>query len=185
MKKFIIFTLACLCFTIVCTDNTFAAKNNPWLSINDNNKMTHKISIGAKSHFDYANFSRIPIEDDDYSYLMFYELHNDFAYWQIGGSFTPGPDDDRFDHVITPQINLIAKDRIFRIGMGALISDIKIDGDDDWTRVYWQAIFGLGIPIGDHFGIDIYGHYLFKSWNQIEKPASEAPQVSVMVNFAF
>lgn len=184
MKK-TLFALIIFSVILFFSQNLFAVENNSWLSLAGGDNTTHKISIGGKLHFDYSNFDRIPIKEDDYSYLLFYEMHNDFAYWQIGGSFTPGPDDDRFDHIITPQINLIAKDRIFRIGMGALTSCVKLNGDSDWTRVYWQAIFGLGIPIGKHFGIDIYGHYVFKSLNKIGEPASEAPEVSVLVNFAF
>ena len=187
MKKTILVSLTCLCLSLVFNNGLFAADGNPWLSITGGEKSIHKISFGGKYHFDYSNFDRIPIEEDDYSYLMFYEMHNDFAYWQLGGSFTPGPDDDRFDYIITPQINLIAKDSIFRLGLGALTSNLKIDGDNDWTKVYWQVIFGLGIPLGSRFGIDIYGHYVFEGWNwdKITEPASEAPEISVMLNFAF
>lgn len=185
MKKIIIYTIALFSCAAIFTNTIIAAETNSWLSITGGDKTTHKISIGAKSHFDYANFDKMPIEEEDFSYLMFYEMHNDFAYWQLGGSFTPGPDDDRFDHIITPQINLIAKDKIFRVGLGALASNVKIDGDSDWTDLYWQAIFGIGIPLGEHFGIDLYGHYIFKSWTKFEKPATEAPGISLMINFAF
>ncbi len=136
-------------------------------------------------HFDYKEFDKIPLQEDDLSYLLFYEVHNEFAYWQVGGAFTPGPSDDRFDHILTPQLNLIIKDRFYRLGLGALSSNIKVDGDSDWSRVYYQLIFGFGIPIGEHFGIDLYGHYVFKSINKPVEPASESPEISLLVNFAF
>lgn len=185
MKNNIICIIISLCFISIFSDTAFATDRNKWLSMDSDEETTHKISIGGTWHSNYSNFDKMPIEEDDYSYLLFYELHNKFAYWQLGGSFTPGPDDNRFDHIITPQLNLIIKDRIYRIGIGALTSNLKINGDNDWTRVYWQCIVGLGIPLGSHFGIDIYGHYLFESWKKIEKPASAAPGISVMINFAF
>lgn len=185
MKKSLIYPIVSLCLTFFFINTAFAVSDNPWLSITGGDDTSHKISLGVKSHFDYANFDDIPIKEDDYSYLMFYEIHNDFAYWQIGGSYTQPPDDNRFDHIITPQINLIAKDKIFRVGLGALASNVKVDGDTDWTDIYWQVILGLGIPLGERVGIDIYGHYLFDSWQRIEKPISEAPGISLMIHFAF
>ena len=170
-------------FIVSLSSTAYAEKRKSWLT-NTGDKTTGKIAAGARLHFDYAEFDRIPIQEDDYSYLLFYEIHNEFAYWQIGGAFTPGPEDNRFDHIITPQLNLIAKDSIYRLGVGALISNVKMNDDSDWTRVYWQGIFGIGIPIG-RFGIDLYGHYVFESWNKPGEPASEAPEVSLLVNFSF
>ncbi len=183
MKKKLTITLI-LFFLIFFTSTANAVKRKSWLTTDGGDKTTGKISAGARLHFDYAKFDRVPIQEDDISYLLFYEVHNDFAFWQIGGGFTPGPEDNRFDHIITPQINIIAKDSIYRMGVGALISNVKINNDSDWTRVYWQAIFGLGIPIG-RFGIDLYGHYVFESWNKPGEPACEAPEVSLLVNFSF
>ena len=177
-------TFLILLFLIFFTSIAYTEERRSWLSNSNEDKTTGKISVGARLHFDYAEFEKVPIKEEDYSYLLFYEVHNEFAYWQVGGSFTPGPEDNRFDHIITPQLNLIAKDRIYRIGVGALISNVKMNDDSDWTRVYWQVIFGLGIPVGQ-FGIDLYGHYVFESWNKPGEPASEAPEISLLINYAF
>ena len=177
-------TFLILLFLIFFTSIAYTEERRSWLSTSNEDMTTGKISVGARLHFDYAEFEKVPIKEEDYSYLLFYEVHNEFAYWQVGGSFTPGPEDNRFDHIITPQLNLIAKDRIYRIGVGALISNVKMNDDSDWTRVYWQAIFGLGIPVG-RFGIDLYGHYVFESWNKPGEPASEAPKISLLINYAF
>ena len=185
MRKFITLIITCSCLIVFSAATTIAEEFHPWTSLAVSDNTTHNISFGGKYHFDYAWFDEIPIEEGDYSYQLFYEMHNNFAYWQIGGSYTPGPDDDRFDDIITPQINLIAKDRFYRIGMGALMSNVKIDGDSDWTRVYWQVIFGVGIPLGDSLSIDLYGHYLFKHWKAIWDPIAEAPEVSLTISFTF
>lgn len=166
------------------TTTASAETENRWLGLDGGDETNGKLAIGARYHFDYKDLEDIPVQEEDLSYHIFYEVHNDFAFWQIGSSFTPGPDDDRFDQIITPQLNLIIKDRIYRLGIGAMISSVSINDESDWSSVYWQGIFGFGIPLGP-IGIDLMGHYVFESWSKPHEPATDAPEISLTITYDF
>jgi hypothetical protein len=119
------------------------------------------------------------------SYDLMYEYHEGIGFWQLGASYAPGPSDKRFDYVITPELSLILKDRIFRLGVGAMKSYVKSEEDSNWTSLYWKATAGLGIPLGKHLGIDLYANYLFKSWGKITDKDTSGLDYRALISFGF
>lgn len=126
---------------------------------------SHRLAIGAQGHTRIDAFTDRALDKGDISYTMLYEYHEGIGLWQLGAGYAPSVDDA--DYVITPQINLIIKDRFYRLGSGAVMSYVKRDGDRDWTDVYWQVLAGVSIPLGSRFSVDVYGHYVFEKWNEI------------------
>ncbi len=126
-----------------------------------------KFSGGARLHDEFPGLPELPVEKDDLSYELMYEFHDGIGYWQVGAGYMPEPDDKRFEYLITPQVNLILKDRIYRLGAGALKTYVKTEDDTAWTDLYWQVIAGLGFPIGSFISIDICAHYVFTDWKKI------------------
>lgn len=127
-------------------------------------------SIGAKYHPAHSEFLELPYDDGDMSVGIAYsgesedsvwQLAVDYA-WDLNGSTTT-------DYIITPQINLLWKDRAWFGGVGIMSSYIEdmITGDD-WTDIYYQLIFGVKVPF---YGtsMDLGAHYEFESWNDLGK----------------
>ena len=150
------------------------------------------ISVGTRYHLEHGSFDELPFDDGDMSYGAAYEWHEDGGYWQVALMYTPsvgGNVGDRTtnstDYVITPQINLLFKDGTWRGGIGVLRSYIK-DKDDgaEWTDIYWQALFGVHLPM---FGLefDILLGYVFETWNDFESYAFDDMDYNVWISFSF
>lgn len=125
-----------------------------------------RIAFDVRLHDEFPGLADLPVEKNDVSYGLFYEYHEGIGYWQIGADYMPSPGTEGADYIVTPEINLILKDRIYRLGSGAMKSYVKGDDGRHWTSIYWQVIAGFGIPLGDYFSIDIYAHYVFNSWKE-------------------
>lgn len=146
---------------------------------------THKLAGGARGHASFPGIDNLPLEKGDYSYLLMYEYHESKAFWQFGASYAPAPSDDRFEYIITPQMNLIFKDKIFRLGGGVMTSRVKTANDSDWTNMLWQICFGLEIPLGSRIGIDIYGYYVYESWKTFTDSDKTGLEYSALLSIAF
>lgn len=146
---------------------------------------TSKIAGGVRLYDEFPGLKNFPIEKDDLGYELLYEYHEGIGYWQLGAAYIPAPDDDRFDYLVSPQINLILKDRIYRIGTGAMKTYVKTNSDKYWTDLCWQMILGLGLPLGDHLSIDVYAHYVFKSWKDFTDTDQAAIDYSALVSVNF
>lgn len=145
----------------------------------------HRISGGARWHANYPGFEDFPVEQGDLSYALMYEYHEPQAFWQLGATYSPSSSDDRYDYVLTPQLNLIFKDRIFRLGGGVLASKVKTSVDSDWTKIFWQVCFGIEIPVTNSIGIDLSGHYVFESWGSVFESDKSGLEYSAMLSIGF
>jgi hypothetical protein len=109
----------------------------------------HFIDLGARWHSESSAREDLPFGDNDISYVLGYEYHENAAYWQLGLGIAPDvtaqdvdlpgttnavtgkPEtfkDDTVDMVLTPQINLIFEDGAFFGGVGGFWSYIMRDG---------------------------------------------------------
>jgi hypothetical protein len=129
----------------------------------------NSIGIGGRYQVDHSAFEELPFDDGDISYGVNYEYQEDAAFWQLGVLYTPEVGGtNSADYVVTPQINLMLKDDIWRGGIGALMSYIKDDnGEDDWTDLYWQLHLGVAIPIGP-LSLTALAHYVFEDYGEIK-----------------
>ena len=134
------------------------------------NRIGHQIGVGVVYHKTHSDFETLPFRDGDLTYTMSYEYHEGIGYWLLGIGFTPSVDgNDAIDHIITPELSLVIKDRIYRAGVGILKSYISDKNDEiDNTDIYYRFNLGLNLPISAHFCIDLNGLYVFEKWRDID-----------------
>ncbi len=139
------------------------------------------LSAGGYFHTEHSAFTDLPFGNGDVSYLLAYEYAERIALWQLGLGFAPevsgtrdsdsneeGAEQVKTDLVVTPQLNLLFKDRCFLGGTGILGSYVRDeDGDGDWIGPYWQLMLGLNFELGNSFSIGANAHYVMKSWDKI------------------
>jgi hypothetical protein len=147
--------------------------------------ITQKLAVGAQWHGGIPDLEDLPLDDGDLSAKLVYEYHDSAAFWQLGATYTSSPDQEGVDYVLTPELNLIFKQDIYRLGAGALKSKVRSETDSYWTSVYWQVIAGVGIPLGDSFSFDIYGHYVFKEWGSLGDSDNGNVNFSALIAVSF
>lgn len=126
-------------------------------------------AIGAKSHQDHSVFKELPYSKGDVSYSLAYEYHDADAFWQLACDVTPDPGSktNTLDYAISPQLNLILKDRIVQGGLGILSSYTHGEEGGDWMDMYWQFILGVAVPLTGAFSIEANAYYVFKDWSDL------------------
>ena len=150
------------------------------------------ISVGARRHMDHSVFLDLPFGDEDFSYALAYEYHEDIGYWQIAVNYMPDPSGtagtnsaDSIDYVITPQINLIIKDGPWRGGLGALRSYIHDkEKGGDWPDLYWQFILGVHLPVMA-VQIDVHAFYVFEDWDMLDEFEFKDVEFGIWLNYTF
>ena len=105
------------------------------------------IGAGIRVHPAHKEFGLVPY-DDDLSYRVCYEYHEAIALWQLALNYLPNASALPIDEVLTPELNLLFKDGIWRGGIGVLSSYVKVLGESEWTDVYFQFLLGIEFPVG-------------------------------------
>lgn len=147
-------------------------------------KAPGKLGVGVRQHVEHSTLDELPFVDDDLSYGLVYEGHEPHALWQIAVTYTPELDESRLlDYAITPQINLLTKDRQWRTGVGLLQTYVESDVDSDWTDLYWQLLFGLNLGDQRSFELQIMAHYVFESWSDISDFESSDIEFGLWLSF--
>lgn len=144
--------------------------------------------IGLRNHVKHSTFTLVPF-NEDLSYEFVYDSGADGGYWQIVLGYTPhitaSEGKDAVDYVVTPQLNLLMEDVTWRMrgGVGAVSSYVSYeDKGGDWTKVYWQFIAGLNIPLGS-MHLDIMAYYVFEDWNELKKYDSKDIEFGATLRF--
>jgi hypothetical protein len=133
-------------------------------------EVTQSFGVGARSHQERTSFSELPFKDGDLSYSAAYEYHDGDAFWQLACDVTPGLDGsgtNAADYAITPQLNLLLKDKMLQGGVGILSTYTHGEEDGDWTDLYWQFILGVSLPLPGSLSVEINAYYVFESWDNI------------------
>ncbi len=128
---------------------------------------------GIRIHSEHSEFSELPYGDGDTTFVGAVEVHDTHGYWQFAVGYTPRisdkevPDERAVDYTVSPQLNLLFKDRGWQGGMG-ILSDYVVfeDGDDDWTDMYYQFLLGYAIEVPG-FTIELMGYYPFEKWGNL------------------
>lgn len=123
-----------------------------------------------RHHMEHSVFTELPFAEGDLSYGLAYEYHNeDKSFFQFALDFTPDvTGTSSVDTAWTPRINLFAKDRFWRAGIGISKSYLKSDTTgNDWTDLYWQGTIGVNIPFSRKLGLDLCAFYDFDKWNKL------------------
>lgn len=166
---------------------------------------------GARYRRDHTKFEKLPFDDGDITYFLMYEIGNEHAAWQIGADYAPrvtglygasadakktrddaggeeAPENlgEEVDYVITPQLNLVFKDRIFRAGTGVMASYIKKDdGDHEWHYPYWQMELGLEFNVGKNLRAGVSAYYLLDRWRDITKFRTDEIEYGARLAYSF
>lgn len=126
-----------------------------------------RFGFALRQHSEEATLEEYPF-GDDVSFCLAYEWEENQAFWQVAVDYAPDVDTtNATDYVITPQINLMLKDKGWRGGIGVLKSMVSDkETGNDWTDLYWQWALGMQIPIlGMRFNVEAY--YLFESFSDL------------------
>ena len=178
-------TLLTLAALLLFTLPAHAFGGAEYLLGNDDSGRTHKLALGVRIHDEIKAIPELPHDQGDLSWLLAYEFHSNIAYWQLGLGYTPESNTDRDAEVLTPQINLIFKDSIYRLGLGALTSYVDEGGETDWTDVYWQAIVGIELPLGSHASLGLFGCYVFNKWEDITESGDNGIAANLLLSWGF
>ena len=144
----------------------------------------HKLALGLRYHQAADSVAHRALSDEDLSWVLAYEYHEEIAFWQIALGYASGSNTDADARVLTPEVNLIFKDGIYRLGLGALINRVSAS-NSQWTDLHWQVILGVSIPVASRISVDLYGHYLFHKWDEISKTSDNAAEASLLLAFQF
>ncbi len=137
-------------------------------------------------HKTHSNFEDLPFKEGDKTYTISYEYHEGIGYWLLGVGFTPElEEDESIEKIITPQLSLVFKDRIYRAGVGILKSYVS-DEDElvQDTDIYYQFNIGINIPIFSKFSVDVNSLYSFEKWSDIKFKFKDV-DYGVTINFTF
>ena len=157
------------------------------------------LCLGGRYHTDHSIYTDLPFGDGDISYMLAYEYDQHITCWQFGLDYAPEVSGTRdvdsddaeaeivgTDFVLTPQFNIIFKDRCFRGGTGIMGSYIRNDdGDGDWIGPYWQLHLGLNFPIGNTISIGGNTYYVVEKWDKIIEFRFDDLEYAVWLNISF
>ena len=128
----------------------------------------NRVSVGVRYHGTNEAVHVVPFGDNDISYSLAYEYHEDAGYWQIGVLYTPEIERDRsIDSVLTPYVNLIFTSDMWHLGVGILKSRVEQSDGSRWSDIYWQFITGLSIPFPGRISLTLYAFYVFAEWGDV------------------
>ncbi len=141
--------------------------------------------IGVRSHVLHTQYEEYPFADDDISYVVGYEYHDNAGYWQLLVGYTPDVGDGTVvDSIITPQLNLLFQDRAWIAGVGVLGSYVKTEQENDWTDIYWQVMLGFEFPL-PIFRLEVLAYYPFESWSTFDEFDSDDIEFGALAKFMF
>lgn len=145
-----------------------------------------KYSLGVRQHIDHSVYSELPFGDGDLSYGIAYEFHENEVFWQVALEYAPDlSGTNSLDYAITPQVNLIMEDGIWRGGLGLLKTYVAGDDNDDWTDLYWQFLFGVHFGTSTKPELNVYANYVFESWSDLGDFDGKDIEFGLWLSFPF
>ncbi|MFH1970645.1 MAG: hypothetical protein ABIJ53_10050 [Verrucomicrobiota bacterium] len=153
----------------------------------------HSLSVGGRYHTENTVFTDLPYGNADISYGLAYTFAEEHVAIKFGADFAPDvsgardtPHTNKTDYVISPQADIIIKDRMFRGGVGILTSYIHDDqGEGDWLDIYWQMMLGLCIPLGKNLSMEGNVYYVLERWDKIVDFRLKELEYGLWLNYNF
>lgn len=153
----------------------------------------HSLSIGGRYHTENTIFTDLPYGNADLSYGLAYTFAEEHIGLKLGADFSPdvsgsrdAPHTNKTDYVVSPQANIIIKDKMFRGGVGLVTSYIRDDqGEGDWLGPYWQLMLGLCFPIHQHLSLEGNVYYVLESWDKITEFRLKELEYGLWLNYNF
>jgi hypothetical protein len=126
------------------------------------------LSFGVRQHAEQPDFPDISFGDGDISYGLALTAGDGLGYWQGALLYTPDIEGiDDLDYALTPQLNLILKEKLWRMGVGGAATYISSDSDSGWNDFFWQLMLGLGLPPMGKVSLEAHAIYIFDEWGNI------------------
>ncbi|MCA1809432.1 MAG: hypothetical protein ABR497_03990 [Kiritimatiellia bacterium] len=155
----------------------------------------HSLLLGGRYHNEHSHFDALPFGNGDISYLLGYAYGESLGIWQLAVDFAPDvsggrPDDEdgpraAVDYVVTPQLNVLVKDRIFRGGVGFCTSYIRAEDDSEWLDPYWQFFLGFNFPLVGKVSLDATAAYAFEKWDRLDRFDFDDVEFNLVMNLEF
>lgn len=156
-----------LILLMICT-SAFGISEIP---LPEDESRSHVINFTARFHREHSEFESMPYGESDMGWLLAYEFHEGIGFWQTGVEFSNRPSKIQWvDYVLTPQLNLIFKDRIYRAGLGIRWNYLKSrdpNFETNWSDLYWQFSIGLAYPVWRRLELGAYSYYVFEEWSEL------------------
>lgn len=153
-----------------------------------NAKPDMRVYGGARYHRASSVLDVLPYADGDLSATVGLEFRDAVGYWQLllNGMDRPGADDSSAKRILTPQLHLVMKDRVFLAGTGVMISHLRDDEQaSGWTKVYYQLKIGLEFDLSDRFLLSGFAAYPFKRWDKLTDFTSSDLEYTAGLSFRF
>ncbi len=144
------------------------------------------LGFGGRRHVNHSEFLELPFGDDDMSYFIAYELHDLSGLWRIALNYTSSIEaTDSVDYVLTPEVDLLVKDKMLMGGVGMLKSYIKDEISSDWTTTYWQLILAANFGMSQSVMLDVGAYYLFEEWKKVDEFDVDDLEYAASLKFSF
>lgn len=141
--------------------------------------------LSVRYHRDQPNFPEYPFSDGDLSYMAAWEVSTDAALLQFGADLCPKfKDNDTVDYAVSPELNVIFKDGVFRAG-GGMLSTYEKGDDSQWMDVYWQFLAGLSFALPAKLSVDLYAIYPFKNLDELRDFTGRSIEYSAGLTYHF
>ncbi|GEM_PF-984360 len=130
-------------------------------------KTNPAVSVLVKQHSDLTkSFEERPYGDGDTSFGLFVDLFDGMGGWRLGASYASGlSGPGEADTVITPEVTLMAVDKMFEAGVSLLIDYIDTEEGTDWGDLYFQTSIGLNFNLGSRMSLGIHAYYPFEDYS--------------------
>ncbi len=128
------------------------------------------LGFRIRNHIDHSIFVESPFGENDISYGLAYEYHDNNGLWRLGVDYTPDVSgDSMIEYAVTPNLSLIAKDGMWRGGLGILSTYTSHETmGTDWSDLYWQFLFGIALDVGA-LSLDVSAFYVFDDWDNLSE----------------
>jgi hypothetical protein len=124
--------------------------------------------------------------DNDMSYGVFVDVFDGPGAWRFGVNYLESVDrDTSIQSVWTPEVGLLAVDGMWEAGISVLMDYVETEADRDWGDIYYQASFGLNLPLSDRLAAGIHALYAFEGFSNWSDFSSSAVEVGASVRMRF
>ncbi len=118
------------------------------------------------------------------------EFHEATAYWLLALGWVHNPsgfEEADVNYGLTPELNLILKDRAFIGGAGILRSYISSDEDDvsGWSKTYYQLLLGFNFSMGRRVTLSTFAVYPFARWSRLRDFSGSDLEYSLGLSYRF
>lgn len=148
-------------------------------------------ALGGRYHSENTTFPELPFGKGDLSGFVAYEYVEAAGAWQVGLDVCPRSTKeystngtDTADYVLTPQLNLVLKEKYILMGGGALISYVARK-DPEWTDLYYQFLAGLHFELKPSIHLNIVSYYPFQEFADFKDFEPKALEYGAWLSLRF